>query len=154
MDLDLKRDGALRAQLRGGTLRAQLAAATRELEALREENARLQIDASRPRSLRKVGNETESAGSTVLGLIADKYEIDDEACEDDLDEAWHRLAEVRVMRAAVASALSELQVVCGQLLSRLELEAGATELDQKASERRYTALRSLGKSEMPIRSKS
>ena len=147
MDLDLKQDGALRAQLRGGTLRAQLQAVTREVEELREENARLRMDATRPRSLRKVGAEMQVMTDAVFDWATSDERNGDETIEDELDDAWHRLAEARLLRATVASALAELQVVCGQTLSRLELDVGSMEIDRRASERSRAAVRPLGNTE-------
>jgi regulator of replication initiation timing len=147
VDLDLKQDGALRAQLRGGALRAQLQAVTREVEELREENARLRMDATRPRSLRKVGAEMQVMTDAVFDWATSDERNGDETIEDELDDAWHRLAEARLLRATVASALAELHVVCGQTLSRLELDVGSMEIDRRASERSRAAVRPLGNTE-------
>jgi F0F1-type ATP synthase membrane subunit b/b' len=147
VDLDLKRDRTIRAQLRAGALRSQLEAVTQELEELREENARLRIDATRPRSLRSVGSDLQTMAGAVLGSSGGGEVNGDAEIEDDLDDAWHRLAEARLLRATVASALAELQVVCEQLLSRLELEVGTMEIDRRASERDRAAIRSLGNNE-------
>ncbi|MGD0442233.1 MAG: hypothetical protein ABSB52_16610 [Acidimicrobiales bacterium] len=132
MDLDPRRDGTLRAQLRSGSLRAQLDAVTQELEELREENARLRMDATRPRSLRNAGEDLAAVADAVVEWSAFEPGGRQEPDQDELDDAWHRLAEARLLRTAVASALSELQVACEQLLSRLELGVGSMEIDRRA----------------------
>jgi regulator of replication initiation timing len=131
VDLDSRRDGMLRAQLRSGALRAQLQAVTQELEELREENARLRMDATRPRSLHRAADGLLAVADTVVQRSSADVERQD-ADQDELDDAWHRLAEARQLRTAVASALSELQVACEQLLSRLELGVGSMEIDRRA----------------------
>ena len=123
-------DGMLRAQLRSGALRRSCSG-TQELEELREEHARLRMDATRPRSLHRAADGLLAVADTVVQRSSADVERQD-ADQDELDDAWHRLAEARQLRTAVASALSELQVACEQLLSRLELGVGSMEIDRRA----------------------
>jgi hypothetical protein len=109
-----------------------LLAVTQELEELREENARLRMDATRPRSLRIAGDDLLATADAVVDWTEAGKDARQETAPDELDEAWHRLAEARLLRTAVASALSELQVACEQLLSRLELGVGSMEIDRRS----------------------
>jgi len=122
----------LRVQLHSGALRAQLHAVTEELEELREENARLRMDATRLRSLRSAGDDLMTVADAVVAWSSSDVGAREETAQDELDDAYQRLAEARLLRTAVASALSELQVACEQLLSKLELGVGSMEIDRRA----------------------
>jgi uncharacterized alpha-E superfamily protein len=135
VDLDPRRDVTLRAQLPNRALRTQLEALTQELAELREENARLRMDATRPRSLRAVGDSLQTVADAVLEWKAADAGDRRATPADELDEAWHRLAEARQLRTTVASVLADLQVACQQLLSRLELDVGSMEIDRRARDR-------------------
>jgi len=130
--MEPRREAVFRAQLRSGALRTQLHMLTQELEELREENARLRMDATRPQSLRKAGDDLLAvADAFVVRSVPAKGDYDGRD-QDELDDAWQRLAEVRQLRAAVSFALSELQAACAQLLSKLELGVGSMEIDRRS----------------------
>lgn len=129
------RPQSVRSQLRTGTLRAQLDAASRELEELREENARLRMDATRARSLHRVVEDMRLSTQAVVSLGGSTRANGETAAEDELDEAWGQVAQARLLQATVTAALRDLQVACTQLLRRLELGLGPMEVDRRSTER-------------------
>jgi hypothetical protein len=95
-----------------------------ELNELREDNARLRIEATRPPALTDV-----AAGLHCAAGV-------DEHSDDVVDEAVTLLAEAQRQRSVVRGTLEALRAACEQLEQQLELGVGSMELERRRTDRR------------------
>lgn len=107
-----------------------------QVEELRDENARLRMDATRPASLQDARTRfAEIAGrykTVELGAIHGSQ-------QDRLDKAWHLMAEAQQVRSSLMSVLADLALACGQLSRQMAIDGGPMEIDRRVSERRGPA---------------
>ncbi|MDP9395369.1 MAG: hypothetical protein M3Q27_14435 [Actinomycetota bacterium] len=115
---------ALLGLLRGRGERA-LAALREEVERLREENARLRLDAQRPLHLLTVAETVRS--------------LSDAPAPDAADEMRHELAELMTIRTGWLAVLRDLQTAGAQLERRLSLGTPSSEIDRRVREPKQAA---------------
>ncbi|WP_432502597.1 hypothetical protein [Kineococcus arenarius] len=98
-----------------------------EVERLRRENARLQLERQRPRSISEV---TEQLRGTLAGhpALLDALEAQ--------DDAYHVMAHTEATRRALVDVLDELTVAAAQMKRQLGGGLPLAEIDRRVVERR------------------
>lgn len=108
---------------RGSGTRALVDALRTEIEELREENARLRLEAQRPAG--------PGLAAARIGEIGARVAFTDEG-----DEAWESLTEASVLRDALLRVCRELATCALQVERQLTTLLPPTELDRRVRDRR------------------